>query len=186
MNLRVEGKQKRAQATRAHILQCFADLMARHDYDDISVAQIAASANVGKGTVLAHFSEKLALAATQFADVLNICLARIEAESEITNAAQLRTIFDPFFDLIRRDEVYIRLIVGEGQDICRQLIEPAENQLFDALGKKWPHGNDNDVLDIVALRAFLVHAAVAQRACERDEAVMAEFEALVARYLFKK
>lgn len=185
MNVRVEGKQKRAQATRAHILERFALLMRQQSYDEISIAQIAAAVEVGKGTVLAHFSEKLALAATLFAEELRQCLVRAEAEAELHSTAQIRKIFDPFFAFIMQDDVYIRLIVGEGQNICRQLIEPVELELFDALAQKLSHSGGNGELDIVAVRAFLVHAAVMYRACDAGDTVVDEFAALLAHYVFR-
>ncbi|AVX02891.1 hypothetical protein MXMO3_00344 [Maritalea myrionectae] len=185
MNLRVEGKQKRAQTTRAHILESFAGLMRQQSYDEISIAQIAAEAEVGKGTVLAHFSEKLALAATLFAEELGQCLIRTEAEPKLQSAAQLRRIFDPFFAFIMQDDVYIRLIVGEGQNICRQLIEPVEAELFEALAQKLGNRGDGGDMDIVAVRAFFVHAAVMYRACDGGEAVVDEFAALLDAYIFK-
>lgn len=186
MNLRVEGKQKRAQSTRTHILESFAGLMRQRNYDEISISQIAAQAEVGKGTVLAHFSEKLALAATLFAQQLAECTKRVDAVSVFRSAAQLRAVFDPFFDLVIRDDVYIRLIVGEGQNICRQLIEPMELELFEALAQRLPNNGAGTKIDIVAVRAFLVHAAVMYRACDGGTAVIDEFEALLDRYIFKK
>ncbi len=64
-----------------HILESFAGLMRQQNYDEISITQIAAQAEVGKGTVLAHFSEKLSLAATMFAQQLAECTKRTEAVS---------------------------------------------------------------------------------------------------------
>lgn len=185
MNARVEGKQKRAHATRAHILNCFAALMAHHSYDEISIAQIAAAAEVGKGTVLAHFSEKLALAASLFAQELEQCQQQIEQFGRIQSAAHMREIFMPFFSLIMRDDVFIRLIVGEGQNLCRQMIEPAEEQLFESLAHQLDLGRPAQELDVIAVRGFLVHAAVMYRACDAGEAVIDEFEALLKNYLFQ-
>ncbi len=185
MNVRVEGKQKRAHATRAHILDCFEVLMQSQSFDEISIAQIAASAEVGKGTVLAHFSEKLALAATLFAQELEKCQQQIEASAQISSAAKLRSIFTPFFNLIMRDDVYVRLIVGEGQNLCRQMIEPAEARLFDSLARRLDVGRPAQELDVIAVRGFLVHAAVMYRACDAGEAVIEEFESLLAHYLFQ-
>jgi AcrR family transcriptional regulator len=53
-----EPKQARAHATRERLLDAFADLLYERSYAEISVADIAAAANVTTGAVYARFGDK--------------------------------------------------------------------------------------------------------------------------------
>jgi AcrR family transcriptional regulator len=53
-----EPKQARAHATRERLLDAFADLLDERPYSEISVADIAAAANVTTGAVYARFGDK--------------------------------------------------------------------------------------------------------------------------------
>jgi AcrR family transcriptional regulator len=53
-----EPKQARAHATRERLLDAFADLLYERPYAEISVADIAAAANVTTGAVYARFGDK--------------------------------------------------------------------------------------------------------------------------------
>jgi AcrR family transcriptional regulator len=53
-----EPKQARAHATRERLLDAFADLLYERPYVEISVADIAAAANVTTGAVYARFGDK--------------------------------------------------------------------------------------------------------------------------------
>jgi len=165
MNRRVVAKQVRAQETRRAILDAFKNLAEQSQYDQISIAQIALAAGVGKGTVLAHFSEKLAIAATIFAEELE----RIAEGLEHMATSDLREICEQLakvLDWADADDVYARLSVGDGAQICREVIGPSENKLMANLAEKLTvtYG-DQAGQRAQALRAYLVYGVVVLRAC---------------------
>jgi len=166
MNIRVEGKQKRAQATREGILEAYRALAANNHYDQISIAQIAEEAGVGKGSVLAHFSEKLALPATLFAQKLDLISEELEASSEPIDAQALNLILNTILDFTFTDDVYARLVVGEGLEVCRQVIEPSDTRLFAQVHERLiTRLKDQPDMQIEAVRALFAHAVVLKRTC---------------------
>ncbi|MGJ8529499.1 TetR/AcrR family transcriptional regulator [Maritalea sp.] len=180
MNVRVEGKQKRALVTREEILVAYDGLATRLSFDQISIAQIATSAGVGKGTVLAHFSEKLALPATLFARYIESISDRLTANTAKIDKAVLKTILLELLAFIFTDDVYSRLVLGDGQDICRKVIEPSEMKLFELLFSKLDTKLSKlPEVQIETVRALLVHAVVLQRACSKSDEVERRLSLLI-------
>lgn len=162
MTRRVEATQIRAQETRRSVLHAYSELAKQRCYDQISIAQIAERAGVGKGTVLAHFSEKLAIAATLFADQLEDIaknLTQLEAPQMPLICAELARILE----WADADDVYARLSVGDGAQICRQVIGPSEDKLMQSLVGALPAKDREQRAQ--QLRAYLVYAVVVLRAC---------------------
>ncbi|WP_299347832.1 TetR/AcrR family transcriptional regulator [uncultured Maritalea sp.] len=181
MNRRVEAKQVRAQETRRAISGAYRTLAEQSRYDEISIAQIALAAGVGKGTVLAHFSEKLAIAATIFAKELERIAKRLKQEgtSDIsTICAQLASILE----WAAKDDVYARLSVGDGAQICREVIAPSEDRLVEQLTACFGASNAALADDRAqAVRANLVYAIVVLRVCADIEEAKSVFFRLCAR-----
>jgi AcrR family transcriptional regulator len=175
MTQRVEGKQKRALETRKKIMSAYEKLAADKCFDEISIDEIARVAGVGKGTVLAHFSEKLALPAELFARRLSIIRAAIEAQDE--GRFDLKSTLLQLLDFVFTDDVYARIVLWEGYEICAALIEPEEEKLFAAIGKFLPQKSDQKVyFDLI--RALLVNAVVMHRACMDQSEARVQFEQL--------
>lgn len=52
------SKQRRGEATRAQLIAATKQLLAEHDYDSVTLDQVAASVGVAKSSILWHFGSK--------------------------------------------------------------------------------------------------------------------------------
>ena len=184
MNLRVAGKQKRTLVTRENILAAYRELATDLCFDQISIAAIARSAGVGKGSILAHFSEKLALPATLLALRIDLISAKLETGPTRIDKVGMKVILFQLLAFIFTDDVYSRLVLGDGLDICRRVIEPSENKLFEILFSRLDTKlSGTPDIQIDAVRALLVHAVVLRRACSQKEEVEERLWALIKAVL---
>ena len=174
MSIRVEGKQKRAILTRQKILDAYVELSRVRLFEDISVAEIARVAGVGKGTVLAHFSEKLALPAALFARALDSISDEILAAS--SDQLDLEDVLIQLLNFTFTDDVYARILLCEGHDVCEAIIGPSEERLFAVLSEKLPQSEKMSVeMQFDIIRALLLNAVVMNRACKSEEDTRAQF-----------
>lgn len=175
MTQRVEGKQKRALETRQKIMSAYEQLAAGKAYDEISIDEIARAAGVGKGTVLAHFSEKLALPA----ELLARHIAELSAEIEHQESHQfdLKKTLTSLLEFVFTDDVYARIALWEGQQICADVIEPEEQRLFATISRHLRSDLDQN-LQFDLIRALLVNAVVMHRSCMSQETSLQQFERL--------
>ena len=178
MSIRVEGKQKRAVLTRQKILDAYEKLSRVRLFEDISVAEIARVAGVGKGTVLAHFSEKLALPAALFARALDNISDEILAGS--SDHLDLEEVLIQLLNFTFTDDVYARILLWEGHDVCEAIIGPSEERLFAVLSEKLPQSERMSVeMQFDVIRALLVNAVVMNRACKSEDDTRAQFRDLL-------
>jgi len=80
---------RRLVRTRSALLGAFRDLIQRHHYEDVGVADIAARANIGRSTFYAHFSGKDALLASSIAGPFAVLANSIGARHDTPNLVQL-------------------------------------------------------------------------------------------------
>lgn len=83
----LQGKQKRAQETRQRILVAATDLFNQGNFNAVSTESIAEQANVSKGTLFAHFGDKLGLFAEIGLKELKICVDALHEEAETSTAS---------------------------------------------------------------------------------------------------
>lgn len=69
--------QKRSLETRDRIIEATRNLFVKHGRENVSTDQIAAAANVAKGTIFAHFSDRANLEAAVTLDDLDAILSRV-------------------------------------------------------------------------------------------------------------
>jgi len=185
MNIRVEGKQERAIKTRKSIQSAYDRLALRKAYDEISISAIAREAGVGKGSVLAHYSEKLALPAECFAQKLDHFCDQIEQLPDGVAPQILVEMLVEFLDFAFSDDVYGRIMLWDGHDICERIIGPVEARFYAVIAMHLPPSRGlrtDQKLEI--LRAFLVHAIVMHRACQSAKDTKDQFENLMLATLF--
>ncbi|GLQ16799.1 TetR/AcrR family transcriptional regulator [Maritalea porphyrae] len=185
MNIRVEGKQERALKTRKAIQSAYDRLALTKAFDEISISAIAIEAGVGKGTVLAHYSEKLALPAALFAQKLDELCDHIAQMPDDISPKELIDPLVQFLDFAFSDDVYGRIMLWDGHDICERIIGPVEARFYAVIAVHLPPSKDlrtDQKLEI--LRAFLVHAIVMHRACQSAEDTKDQFENLMLATLF--
>lgn len=185
MNIRVEGKQERAIKTRKSIQSAYDRLALRKAYDEISISAIAKEAGVGKGSVLAHYSEKLALPAACFAQKLDHFCDQIEQLPDGVAPQILVEMLVEFLDFAFSDDVYGRIMLWDGHDICERIIGPVEERFYEVIAAYLPPSNNlSTPQKLEILRAFLVHAIVMHRACQSGEETKTQFKQLTLATLF--
>jgi len=185
MSIRVEGKQKRAVATRQVVFDAYCNLAADRIYDEISISAIAKEAGVGKGTVLAHYSEKLALPAQLFADEVHRICDILHAKNTQICANELIQVCTQILRFVFTDDVYGRIILWDGHEVCEQIIGPSEDRFFEVLSPRLPRSDLLDAqMQFELLRALLVNAVVMHRACRNEEDTMQQFKNMVQATLF--
>lgn len=185
MNIRVEGKQERAIKTRNSIQSAYDRLALRKAYDEISISAIAKEAGVGKGTVLAHYSEKLALPAACFAQKLKQLCDHIAELPDDVPASDLVESLAQFLDFVFGDDVYGRVMLWEGHDICERVIGPTEERFYAVIASYLkPSKGLSTEQKLEIMRAFLVHAIVMHRACQSADETKTQFKQLTLATLF--
>lgn len=122
MAARVAGQQQRARQTREAILVAAQALFAQKGFAATTISEIAAAAGVGKGTVLAHFSEKLSIFATSLAGRMRETATAIAASDG--RADGLVAALTPLFSDMVADPAAITLMTSDASHICYHDLMP--------------------------------------------------------------
>jgi AcrR family transcriptional regulator len=134
---RIKNVQNRSGETRAALLKAVAALWEDRPFDAITVADIAAKAGVAKGTVLAHFSEKLSILAQFLADAIARTRAQLEAQPDFARTPdKLTAAMLPLLDYLLHDKALLRLLTTDGDGAqCAAVLDPALAELRDTLSR---------------------------------------------------
>lgn len=165
----LEAKQKRAQIARAKIIKAASKMFATQGFDGTKTEDIAKEAGVSKGTVFAHFGDKLYLLAEVGQVELDARLEYLEGVAEADRAGDaVENIcigLDRILDYFEEQPEFLRLFVeksalrlsdeGYGFDESIRRIHRA----LKAIVARWNGGLDAE-LTAVALRAYMLHMAV--------------------------
>ena len=173
---RIKGTQNRSAGTREAIIAAVKRLWQGRAYDDITIAEIAAEAGIAKGSVLAHFSEKLAILAGFLASALDETSTQLEADAEfVSSPARLARKFEPLLVYLMADKALLRLLTLEGDgEQCAALLAPAELRLRDALTSGFKsQGHADPALSADVFMALAVQVAVASHSANPEAAVLA-------------
>ncbi|WP_310621419.1 TetR/AcrR family transcriptional regulator [Flexibacterium corallicola] len=192
----LQATQKRAQKTRERILEAATSMFEADDFDNVSTESIAESANVSKGTIFAHFSDKLGLLAEIGLRDLNERLDELEAralavEPDSDVQEEIITVISKFLNYFEKQPHFLRLFIDEAgwkrsdrADLFDTVVV-RQQKLLTA----WVElGQRRDVIRSAdpcilgsALRAFLLHVAIGrvcgESTCEADQ--MAQLRELV-------
>ncbi|KKB84086.1 hypothetical protein VW29_11930 [Devosia limi DSM 17137] len=165
MTTRIKGSQQRALDTRAAILAAVTRLLAQKPFDAITIAEIAAEAGIAKGSVLAHFSEKLSILASFLADELNTTCVRLAADPQsATTPQRLAAALTPLLVYLSSDRALLRLLATDGDGTqCHDILDPVMAQAHQTLaGSFAAAGHADPSLHAEVTLAFIVHVAVSQ------------------------
>ncbi|MBF0677875.1 MAG: TetR family transcriptional regulator [Devosia sp.] len=134
---RIKNIQPRSLQTRTTILSAVERLWQTRSFDAITIAEIAAEAGIAKGTVLAHFSEKLAILAQFLGRALDEATTALEQEPDFArDARSLSNSVLPLLAYLLRDKALLRLLTTDGDDgQCHDILDPALLRLREALTK---------------------------------------------------
>ena len=180
MTLRIKGSQARSQQTRADILDAVKALLASNSFDDITLAQIAAEAGIAKGSVLAHFSEKLSILASFLADAMDSATEALRSRPGCAARPEdlVATIL-PLLDFLKTDRALARLLATDGADSqCAVYLDPAQSRLRAALVDAFAARPDPGLAADVTM-ALAVHVAVAAE-CQTGAEAGAALQRLLA------
>lgn len=173
---RIKGTQTRSAETRSAILAAVERLWRDRPYDAITIAQIAAEAGIAKGSVLAHFSEKLAILAGFLAQELDRTSAALAADPDFAITPQrLAAKFAPLLHFLAADKALLRLLTldGDGEQ-CSIVLDPATARLRAGLVAGFARQQqDNPELCADVFLAIAIQVAVSGHAQDSAAAVAA-------------
>lgn len=162
MTTRIKGSQARSQQTRNAILATVAQMLQARRFDTITLSEIAAEAGIAKGSVLAHFSEKLSILASFLAQAMDETTAALRADPGC--AARPETLVArllPLLDFLKTDRALARLLSSDGEGTqCAVILDPALVRLREALVGAYS-GQPDPALAADVTMALAVHVAVA-------------------------
>ena len=141
--------ERRADRTRAAILQAFANLLFRVGFENVSVQGIVAEADIARSTFYEHFSSKedvLRASMAQFLTVLAPCVSSDDQPSGLTN------VLDHFWDNRRLTDAIF-------SGAARQVIALSLSELIEIQLRK---SADGELL--LPNRLAAIHIAEAQLA----------------------
>lgn len=171
----LQGKQKRAQETRQRILVAATDLFNQGNFNAVSTESIAAQANVSKGTLFAHFGDKLGLFAEIGLKELQACVDDLHevAESSVLNGRDLLTqSLMKILQYFEKQPEFLRIFIdtaGWEKGIRAQnFIKVATS--IDKLFQRFIESGQQDKsiksmdpkLGAVSIRAFMIHSAISR------------------------
>ncbi len=135
MATRIKNVQHRSGETRTALLEAVADLWTERPFDEITVAAIATRAGVAKGTVLAHFSEKLSILAQFLADAIERTRQDLQTRPDFARDPQsLAGALLPLLAYLLHDKALLRLLTTDGDGAqCAAILDPALASLRETL-----------------------------------------------------
>ena len=160
--------ERRADRTRAAILQAFANLLFRVGFENVSVQGIVAEADIARSTFYEHFSSKedvLRASMAQFLAVLAPCVSSDDQPSGLTN------VLDHFWDNRRLTDA---IFSGAArQVIALSLSELIETQLRESAGGELLLPNRLAAIHIAEAQLALIESWLRGRAFARVDDVAA-------------
>ena len=170
---RIKNVQPRSGQTRAAIISAVETLWKTRSFDTISVAEIAVEAGVAKGSVLAHFSEKLAILAEFLGRALDQATSDLECDGDFArNAQSLAGSIRPLLAYLLRDKALLRLLTTDGDEgQCHDILDPALLRLRGALASGFATAqlDDPDLCADVFI-ALVVQVVASGHVTDADEA----------------
>lgn len=175
MSIRIKGQQARAAETRADILDAAERLWHARSFDEITISEIASEAGVAKGSVLAHFSEKLGILAHFFAAALDQHNQQLASEPDFaSSAAQLSNALKPLLSYLLTDRALLRLLTTEGDgELCAAILNPSLERFRHTLSSGFAAAKIVDPgLYADVLIALVVHVVVSGQVHDADQAAI--------------
>ncbi len=153
---------------RRRVLEVAGDLFADRGFDDVTMADIAAAANVARATVFNYFGSKYALVETLTETVLDLFRAMLDhalADDTTPTPELLRELFEQmgrgiesqrsFFRGVFREIARIQLGLDESE-VAKRAGDDAHAHLLQLVERGQARGDLNRALDADAVaRAFL-------------------------------
>lgn len=134
MTIRVTGQQQRSRDKRVLILETARTLFALEGFDAVSLEAIARTAGIGKGTVLAHFSEKATILAIFLGETITRCVVEIKQARQPLFPDRVATVLLPLLENLLADHAYLRLMISD-RPVALAQIMPGLNELKFELAK---------------------------------------------------
>ncbi|TVP60151.1 MAG: TetR/AcrR family transcriptional regulator [Halomonadaceae bacterium] len=134
MSYQDETFQRREQLLLDTALTLFRD----HGWESVTVAQVAAAAGIGKGTVYRHFSSKESIYARIVLDFTGVCLQRYRQEPLDGQPLQaMRRIIRLAFDLLNDNPMEVQLCLHCERPEFQERLEPGARQAFCDLERQY-------------------------------------------------
>jgi AcrR family transcriptional regulator len=169
----LQGKQKRAQETRQRILVAATNLFNEGNFNAVSTESIAEQANVSKGTLFAHFGDKLGLFAEIGLKELKTCVDSCQeaAKSSPLNGRDLLNqslmeILEYFENQPEFLRIFIDVAGWEKGIRAENFVNVAISidTLFQSIVERGQQDKSIRPIDpklgAVSVRAFMIHVAI--------------------------
>ncbi|KZL21221.1 Nucleoid occlusion factor SlmA [Pseudovibrio axinellae] len=186
----LQATQKRAQKTRERILEAAEHMFETSRFDAVSTEAIAEAANVSKGTIFAHFTDKLGLLAEVGLRDLDVRLEELEkrlseAQADCDTEEEIINVIAQFLNYFEKQPYFLRLFIDEAgwkQSAKAEMFDKLvlrQQQLLTAwveLGQKQGTIRVADPCILgSALRAFLLHVSIGrvcgESTCQAEQMV---------------
>jgi len=109
--------QKRTHETEKRILREAARLFQVNGYENTSIDAVAEQADVAKGTVFAHFGDKVnllaAVNAIELDELVAITQAKAETGAKGTPVDDVLALYDPWLDFFARNDAFAKLFINQ-------------------------------------------------------------------------
>ncbi|AUI58824.1 TetR family transcriptional regulator [Amycolatopsis sp. BJA-103] len=159
--------------TRAHIAAVATELFLERDFDDVTVAEVAAAAGVSKVTVFAHFDRKEDLALDRLPDAVGIARAAIRerpdgvgvVEAFRRTALALAEEQHPLSGLAEGGDPLARTVAGSRALIARlrEFEHEIEAELADELENDARFSGDSELVAALIVAAYRTVAVATVR-----------------------
>jgi AcrR family transcriptional regulator len=131
MSFRVTGQQQRSRDKRALILATARQLFMEQGFDPVSIETIARAAGIGKGTVLAHFSEKATILAIFLAETIDGCISAVRQARQPLFPDRVATTLLPLLEQLLADHAYLRLMISDRPVALAQILPGLDELKFE-------------------------------------------------------
>jgi AcrR family transcriptional regulator len=131
MTARVTGQQERSRQTRILVLETARTLFAAEGFDAVSLEAIAREAGIGKGTVLAHFSEKASILAIVLGESIQRTIEAVQSAKLPLFPDRLANVLMPLLEQLLADHAYLRLMVSDRPVALAQILPALDELKFE-------------------------------------------------------
>jgi AcrR family transcriptional regulator len=157
----VSRRARKKAATRQQIVDVGIELFSKHGIDAVTVDQIAAAADIGKGTVYNYFETKEDIIVAFMVDLERRVQARLSegASARRSVTATLTEFVLSQFRLKRRHHAFVRVFLGHMFTHTQQflpymaemqtVVDPPLEALFGALQRRGAIRSDVDLAELV-------------------------------------
>lgn len=167
--------QKRTEETRRRILSIARELFDAQGFDATSVDEIATKADVGKGTVFAHFTDKTSLLIAVKIEQLTGLAANMTSDARKEPGTDpvefMMVMFRPWLELFRADKDFTELFLVQGGlkqgtwtvqfiNVCVAMGDNIEVALAALVSNGHMRKNTNIKLHSQGVQAFFYHVIV--------------------------